>query len=54
MSGQNSDDVVEGYSNVWQDSFSCGQTTSLPHNLEDTVALIPDEAILGVFERKIL
>jgi hypothetical protein len=40
VSGQNSDDVVEGHSNVWQDSFLCGQTTSLPYTLEDTVALI--------------
>jgi hypothetical protein len=32
--------VVEGYSNVWKDSFSCGQTASLPYTLDDTVALI--------------
>jgi hypothetical protein len=40
VSGQNSDDVVEGHSNVWQDSFPYGQTTSLPYTLEVTVALI--------------
>jgi hypothetical protein len=40
VSGQYSDDVVEGHSNVWQDSFSCGQTNSLLYTLEDTVALI--------------